>query len=70
MDDVITYNSHKCVIYQQGNKEGTNLVRVGEKGLNIILDYCKRSSNQSLEAYLQTCEHATPNVNVVVHGVC
>ena len=70
MDDVITYNSHKCVIYQQGNKEGTNLVRVGEKGLNTILDYCKRSSNQSLEAYLQTCEHATPNVNVFVNGVC
>ena len=47
MDDVITYNSNTCVIC-------TNLVRVGEKGLNTILDYCKRRLSQSLEAYLQT----------------
>ena len=39
MDDVITYNSNTCVICQQNDKEGTNLVRVGEKGLNTILDY-------------------------------
>ena len=70
VDYAITYNSHKCVIYQHGDKEGTNLVRVAEKGLNTILDYCKRSSNQSLEAYLQTCEHASPNMKVFVHGVC
>ena len=68
--DVITYNSNKCVISQQDGKEGINLVRAGEKGLNTILDYCKRISNQSLEEYLQTCKHATPNVKVFVHGVC
>ena len=54
MDDVITYNSNTYVICQQNDKEGTNLVRVGEKGLNTILDYCKRRLSQSLEAYLQS----------------
>ena len=70
MDDVITYNNNKCVICKQDDKEGTNLVCIGENGLNTILDYCKRRSNQSLEAYLQTCQHATPNVKVFVLGVC
>ena len=70
MDDVITYNSNTCVICQQNDKEGTNLVRVGKKGLNAILDYFKRRSNQSLETYLQTYKHATPNVKFFVYGVC
>ena len=69
MDDVITYNSNTYVICQQNDKEGTDLVRVGEKGLNTILDYCKRRLSQSLEAYLQPCKHATPNVKVLAHGV-
>ena len=70
MDNIITYNTNKCVICQQDGKEGTNLVRVGKKGLNVILDYFKRKSNQSLEMYLQTYKHATPNVKVFVYGVC
>ena len=36
MDDGITHNSNKCVICQQDNKEGTNLVRVGKNGLAKI----------------------------------
>ena len=70
MDDAINYSSNKYVISQQDGKEGINLVRAGEKGLNTILDYGKRRSNQSLEEYLQTCKHAAPNVKVFVHGVC
>ena len=67
MDNVITYNTNKCVICQRDGKEGTNLVRVGKKGLNAILDYFKRRSNQSLETYLQTYKHATPNVKFFVY---
>ena len=39
MDDIITYNISKYVICYQDDKEGTNLIHVGEKGLDTILDY-------------------------------
>ena len=64
MVDVTPYNSNVCVICQQGS---TNLVPVGDKELDAILDYCKQRSNQSLEPYLQACKHATPDVKVFVH---
>ena len=67
MVDITSYNSNVCVICQQGS---TNLVPVGEKELDAILDYCKRRSNQSLEPYLQAYKHATPDVKVFVHGIC
>ena len=38
---LITHSGNQYVICQQYDKEGTNLVHVGENGLDIILDYCK-----------------------------
>ena len=49
MVDVITYNSNKCIICQQDDKEGTsscNLVRVSEKGLDTTLDYFISNEDQ------------------------
>ena len=73
MVDVITYNSNKCIICQQDDKEGTsscNLVRVSEKGLDTTLDYFISNEDQ-IKVWKCICRPVTfPNVKVFVHGVC
>lgn len=62
-------NPDLCCICQDGT-DNTALVRVGEKGLNTILEYCKQRSNPTLATYLQKYQKKTHELKVLVHGSC